>query len=301
MAPLILVLVAWLDVFTHEPAQNPTVSPTIYAAGLAREKLAMNPQPELGKSRAMLTPMAEWQFVHSAIASPQNNFLIGRLCYGANCNLLDSVPKVDGFFSLTPRENDDVLSLFYTRTNASFPGLEDFMGVSQISAPDQIYHWQSRSNFLPLVTAGQKPVFLDDTDTMRALTEPDFNGRKIVFLPPEAKSLVTVSNETSARVANSHFENQTTEAEIEAAVPSLVVVSQTYYHNWHAYVDGQETPLLRANHAFQAVQVPAGRHQIRLVYQDRALKIGLTVSIFAWLGCLICLLGLRRSIPDKNS
>ncbi len=159
LAPLLLILVAWLDVLTHEPTQNPTSPPGIYTFGLAREKLAMNPQPELGGSRAMLTPMAEWQFVHSAISSPQNNFLIGRLCYGANCNLLDAVPKVDGFFSLTPRENDDVLSLFYTRTNADLPGLEDFMGVSQISAPDQIYHWQSRPNFLPLVTAGQKTGF----------------------------------------------------------------------------------------------------------------------------------------------
>ena len=110
ITPLILVLVAWLDMLTHEPAQNPTAPPNIYTLSLAREKLAMNPQPELGGSRAMLTPMAEWQFVHSAIASPQNNFLIGRLCYGANCNLLDAVPKVDGFFSLAPRENDDVLS-----------------------------------------------------------------------------------------------------------------------------------------------------------------------------------------------
>jgi hypothetical protein len=295
IAPLILVLVAWLDVLTHEPAQNPTALPSIYVVGLAREKLAMNPQPELGKSRAMLTPMAEWQFVHSAIASPQNNFLIGRLCYGANCNLLDSVPKVDGFFSLTPRENDDVLSLFYTRTNADFPGLEDFMGVSQISAPDQIHHWQSRSNFLPLVTAGQKPVFLDAADTMRALTQPDFDGGKIVFLPPEARSHVTISNKTSARVVNSHFENQSVQAEIEAAEPSLVVLSQTWYHNWRAYVDGHETPLLRANHAFQALQVPAGRHQIRLAYEDRAFETGATVSFVAWLGCLICLFrGLGR-------
>ncbi len=118
----------------------------------------------------MLTPMAEWQFVHSAIASPQNNFLVGRLALGANCNLLDSVPKVDGFFSLTPRENDDVLSLFYSWTNADYPGLENFMGVSQITAPDQIYHWQSRPNFLPPVTAGQKPVFLNDADTLLALS-----------------------------------------------------------------------------------------------------------------------------------
>jgi hypothetical protein len=255
---------------------------------MAREKLAMNPQPALGKSRAMLTPMAEWQFVHTAISSPKNTFLIGRLAYGANCNLLDAVPKVDGFLSLTPRENDDVLSLFYTRTNADFPGLQDFMGVSQMSAPDQIYHWQSRSNFLPLVTAGQKPVFPGDADTLRALTQSDFDGSKIVFLPPEAKSFVTVTSGTSARVTDSHFENQNVDAGIEAAEPSLVVVSQTYYHDWHAYVDGHETPLLRANHAFQAIQVPAGRHQIRLVYEDRAFEIGAAVSIVAWLGCLIC-------------
>ena len=163
------------------------------------------------------------------------------------------------------------------------------MGVSQISAPDQIYHWQSRSNFLPLVTAGQKPVFLNDADTLRALTQPDFDGSKIVFLPPEAKSLVTISNQTNARVVNSHFENQGVQAEIEAADRSLVVVSQTYYHNWRAYVDGHETPLLRANHAFQAVQVPAGRHQFRLVYEDRPFEVGAGLSIFAWLGCLICL------------
>jgi hypothetical protein len=166
------------------------------------------------------------------------------------------------------------------------------MGVSQISAPDQIYHWLSRSNYMPLVTAGQKPVFLDDADTLRALTQPDFDGGKIVFLPPEAKSLVTVTNKTSARVSNSHFENQSVDADIEAAEPSLVVVSQTYYHDWHAYVDGHETPLLRANHAFQAIQVPAGRHQIRLIYKDRAFEIGSAVSIVAWLGCLICLLRL---------
>jgi Bacterial membrane protein YfhO len=290
IAPLILILIAWLDVFTHEPSQNPSAPPTIYSTGLAREKLAMNPQPKLGKSRAMLTPMAEWQFVHSAIASPQNNFLIGRLCYGANCNLLDDVPKVDGFLSLTPRENDDVLSLFYTRTNASFSGLENFMGVSQISAPDQIYHWQSRSNFLPLVTAGQKPVFLDGAGTMRALTQPDFDGGKIVFLPQEDESTVTFSNQSDAKILNSSFGNQTVCVGVEAPEPSLVVVAQSYYHNWHAYVDGLATPLLRANHAFQAVQVPVGRHQIRLVYEDRAFEIGLTISIFAWLGCLIGLL-----------
>jgi hypothetical protein len=93
-----LGVVAWLDVMTHEPTQNPTVPPSVYTENLARMKLAMQPQPELGGSRAMLTPMAFVTFVHTAIVNPKNNYLVGRLAYGGNCNLLDGVPKVDGFF-----------------------------------------------------------------------------------------------------------------------------------------------------------------------------------------------------------
>jgi len=276
-------------VLTHEPAQNPRASPAIYAPDLARQKLAFDPQPELGGSRAMLSPMAEFQFVHSAIASPRNNFLVGRLALGANCNLLDSLPKVDGFFSLTPRENDDLLSLFYSNTNASHPGLENFLGVSQITAPRQIYDWQSRSNYLPLVTAGQQPVFLDDSNTVRALTQPDFDGGKVVYLPLDAKPLISVTNLSAARVLNPHFALRTVDADVEAAAPSLVVVAQTYYHNWQAAIDGQSAPLFRANLAFQAVQVPAGRHHLRLTYRDNAFETGSVISFIAWAACLVCL------------
>lgn len=285
VAPMILIIVAWLDVLTHEPTQNPTVSPNVYQLNLAREKLAMNPQPDLGGSRAMVSPKAFIDFIHLALRDPANNFLAKRLGYCANGNLLDSVPKVDGFFSLTPRVNNDLISLIYGATN-DFPRLNDFLGVSQMTAPDQIYNWQSRKTFLPLVTVGQKPVFLDDGDTFRALTESNFDGSKIVFLPPEAGPFVTIANQTEARVLNSKFGIQTVELEAEAATPSLVVISQTFYHDWHALVDGQGVPLLRANYGFQAVQIPQGKHHIQLYYKDRAFEIGAISSIVAWLVCL---------------
>ena len=106
----ILILVAWLDVFTHEPAQNPTVPPSVYDLNLARARLAMQPQPALGGSRAMVTPAAAMDFIHFALSDPKNNYLAKRLGYCANCNLLDAVPKVDGFFSLMPRESDGLIS-----------------------------------------------------------------------------------------------------------------------------------------------------------------------------------------------
>jgi hypothetical protein len=294
IAPLILIFAAWLDVFTHEPAQNPTVPPSVYELNLARTKLAMIPQPALGESRAMVTPAAAMDFIRFALSDPKNNYLAKRLGYCANCNLLDAVPKVDGFFSLLPRESDGLISLLYGATNANFPKLNDFLGISQITAPDEFFHWQPRRTFLPLVTAGQKPVFLDDPGTLRALAQPDFDGGKMVFLPPEAKSLVTVTNQTAARVLSSQFKAQRADIEVEASEPSLVVVAQTWYHNWRAYVDGRPAPLLRANHAFQAIQVPAGRHYIRLAYEDMAFQFGAAVSICMAVNCFILLYLLRK-------
>jgi hypothetical protein len=297
IAPLVLIFTAWLDVYTHEPAQNPAVPPTVYELNLTRARLAMQPQPALGESRAMVTPTAAMDFIHFALSDPKNNYLAKRLGYCANCNLLDAVPKVDGFFSLVPRESDGLISLLYGATNANFPRLNDFMGVSQITAPDEFFHWQPRRTFLPLVTAGQKPVFLDDPGTLRALTQPDFDGDKMVYLPSEAKSLVTVTNQTAARVLSSQFKTQRVDIEVEAAEPSLVVVAQTYYHNWRVYVDDQPAHLLRANYAFQALQVPAGRHQVRLVYEDRVFLFGAAVSVCMVVNCLIFLRWLSRRTP----
>jgi hypothetical protein len=299
ISPLILVVVAWLDLFTHEPTQNPSVPSWIYNPGLSRTKLALQPQPALGESRAMVAPRAANEFIHFGISDPQNNFLAKRLGYCANCNTLDAVPKVDGFFSLTPRESDHVISALYGATNADFPRLEDFMGVSQITAPDEFFHWQARKTFLPLVTAGQKPVFRDDARTLRALTRPDFDGGKFVYLPP-MNWLVPVTNQKDTHVLNSKFGRQTVDVEVETADPSLVVVAQTYYHNWHAKIDGQPTTLFRANYAFQAVLVQPGKHQIHFFYQDRAFEIGAAVSICMAVNCFICLhlLKKRQSRPQ---
>jgi hypothetical protein len=284
--PLLLIFVAWLDVFTHESAQNPTVTSNVFAPNLARADLKMNPQPELGGSRAMVSPEAANQFIHFAASNPKENYLAKRAGYCADVNLLDAVPKVDGFFSLTPRESDDVLAYFYRTTNADFPRLEDFMGVSQITAPGQMLKWKPRKTFRALVTAGQKPFFLDDEKTLQSLTQNDFDGSKVVFLPREEKSFVTVSNQTFAKIMDSKFGDSTVNIEVEAQAPSLVVIAQTYYHNWRAFVDGRPAKLLRANHAFQTVQVPAGNHKIRLLYQDHAFETGATISVITWLVCL---------------
>ncbi len=284
--PLAVVLIAWLDVFTHMPTQNPTVAPWIYEPGLARVKLAMQPQPVLGESRAMITPAAAVEFTQFVSSKPADNFIVKRLGYFADCNVLDAVPKVDGFFSLYPLEAGELNAVLYSSTNAHFPRLLDFLGVSQVTVPGKLFEWVARTNFLPLITAGQVPVFLDDTNTLRSMIRPNFDGSRVVYLPPEARMLVTVTNSGVARVNGWRFAPQRVDLEVTAESSSLVVVAQSWYHRWRAYVDDAPVPLLRANYAFQAVAVPAGKHRVRLAYEDRPFQIGALISGMAWLLCV---------------
>jgi uncharacterized membrane protein YfhO len=43
-----------------------------------------------------------------------------------------------------------------------------------------------------------------------------------------------------------------------------VFVSEAYYPERRAYIDGRRVPALKANVAFTAIRVPAGQHQIDL-------------------------------------
>jgi hypothetical protein len=67
--------------------------------------------------------------------------------------------------------------------------------------------------------------------------------------------------------------------EVTMARDGFVVVSDSAWSGWRAYVDGRRTKIVRANHAFLGVFVPAGRHMVRLVYLPRSFVIGRMVSL----------------------
>ncbi len=287
LLPLVLVLIFWLDLRTQAPSQNPTAPPGVFTPGLARAKLAMQPQPELGVSRAMVSPFAAAKFISFASSSAQNNFLVKRLGYFADCNLLDGVPKTDGFFSLYPRHCGELNLLLYGSTNADYPHLQDFLAVSQVTAPGEFVEWKPRSSCLPMVTAGQQPVFVDETNSLRLLCSRDFQPAEVVLLPAESEHLVVAKARTTAQVISSRFQPHLVEVEAAGADPFLVVIAQSFYHRWRAYVDGRPVPLLRANYGFQAIQVPAGRHRLEIRYHDTPLYCGAAVSGLAVLWCVV--------------
>jgi hypothetical protein len=272
------------DLLTHSPGITPTLPSSVLAPGLWQAE--GKPAPSLGSGRIMVSPDAERQMLFSRVADPQLDFLGKRLAEWYNLNLLDSLPKVNGAITLRPAHYDILESyLYYTAGGHCGRGLVDFLSVAWLSSPDNPAQWLARTNFLPVITAGQKPVFESDEKTLQSITAEDFNPRDTVYLPESERATVSVTNQTLCAVTAASFSPNRVEADINAAAPSLVVLSQSYYHLWRALVDEKSVPLLRANLAFQAVEVPAGMHRIKLIYRDPNLEIGAMISLLSLVAC----------------
>jgi len=70
--------------------------------------------------------------------------------------------------------------------------------------------------------------------------------------------------------------------EVEADGPALLVVAENRAPGWQASVDGGPAqPTLACDVTWQAVPVPAGRHEVRLDYEPPAFRHGLWVSLAA--------------------
>ena len=80
----------------------------------------------------------------------------------------------------------------------------------------------------------------------------------------------------------------------ETSAEGLLVIASTWYPGVSATVDGDPAEVLRANAAFCAVPLPAGRHRVELIYRPHGLAAGLLVTGLSLLVLVGWLVARRR-------
>jgi len=274
-----------VDAITHVPSQNPTVDVSKFDRDLWQAEAHVE-LPRWGAGRVLISPGAEERLLYSNVPDVGTDFLGKRLALWSNLNLLENAPKVNGSSTLQLREQMEVQSLVYSGSNKFDHGLIEMLGVTLFSPPSNPTEWRPVTNSCPLVSCGQVPVFANPAETLRDLAGPDFNPHEQVYLRPEDRTRVSATNRVRVEILATRLSMRVVEADVAADSPALVVVAQSYCAGWRATIDGKDAPLLRANHAFQALEVPAGRHQVRLAYRDRGFLSGSLISLLTLTGCV---------------
>lgn len=69
--------------------------------------------------------------------------------------------------------------------------------------------------------------------------------------------------------------------------PAQLVLAESYYPEWMAWVDGAPAKIYRTGIAFRRVTVPAGSHMVRMEFRPAILPISIAAPV-GTAGCLGC-------------
>lgn len=113
------------------------------------------------------------------------------------------------------------------------------------------------------------------------IAEPDVDPYTSVIIGPEVPEGFEPRKaklEPQGNVAIASETPQHITLDVDTPVAQYLVLAHTRYPGWEATLDGETAPILDANTAFMAVDVPAGRHRVEFTYRPRSFRLGLALA-----------------------
>lgn len=68
------------------------------------------------------------------------------------------------------------------------------------------------------------------------------------------------------------------EISVDSSMPGILVLTDNFYPDWKAYVNGKEEKVYRANYSFRAISIPQGKSIVIFKYEPRSFYNGLYLA-----------------------
>ena len=176
---------------------------------------------------------------------------------------INSIPKND----LSVFENNDVLPRFYIADNYSIE-IEPLRRLQAILSPDVLQgkHVILEKNPEFVTHPKQLPATIDNRNGTHDLAKSNHTVTVTKYAPDIIELTITNPNQSK-----------------------LLFIGNAYSESWHAEVNGTPCKLLRANHAFQAVEIPEGKSTVILNYKNYFLR---NLTLLGWTTLSLTIAGL---------
>ena len=118
---------------------------------------------------------------------------------------------------------------------------------------------------------------IDPGKTLERLASEDFDAQATVLVD----ELISVANKEGVQGEARIFDYENHLVNIQASLdsPGILILADSFYPGWNAYVNGRQEKIYRANLFFRAVPLSAGTHSVEFRYEPRSFAIGRAVSI----------------------
>ena len=157
-------------------------------------------------------------------------------------------------------------------------------GGRQQLPPFTVY--ENREAFPRAFVVHRAEALPERSRVLTALKQSDLGS--VVFLEgfdPGDENPVPPGPFQPARITSYQPNHVVVDAESDG--PGYVVLTDPWYPGWTCNVDGRAAPLYRADYAFRAVAVPAGKHRIRFDFEPTSYRHGRMISTASLSGVLV--------------
>jgi hypothetical protein len=151
----------------------------------------------------------------------------------------------------------------------------------------QYYSWLYKvDGAVPRAYIVNKATAVANADAvLPLLSDTKFDSAQEVIL--EAGDPLEPQRPLQATAKIAHYEDSRVSIAVTSNDDAVLILADSYYPGWRAYVDGSETEILRANYFFRGVRVRPGDHFVEFKYEPQSFTLGLIISLLTFLGTAV--------------
>ncbi len=146
---------------------------------------------------------------------------------------------------------------------------------------DTVAAWENL-DLLPRAFVVHAAKVMNDDAALARLSERNFRADQVVLLGEESAEAdlaqALPQPESPDTIAITRYQPERVEMAATTAQPGYVVLTDSWYPGWNAFVDGQPAPLYRADVLFRAVRIEPGTHTLVFDYRPMSFMLGAAVS-----------------------
>ena len=286
--------------FVQEPFVTEVSDYLIEKAGNNTEVQRLLDNAQMNKTLSILTEKDKGHYrIFNSIMSPFNE---------TSTSYFKS--SVGGYHAVKLRRYDDLINQYFSETdNKKTLNILNMLNTKYILLGSL---QEPRAEINP--NANGNAWFVSDIQFVKTPNEEikavgEIDNKKTAVVSVEDQKYFEGKNlqsDSTAVIELKNYQPNQLEFKTQSKTPQLAVFSEIYYpKGWKMLLDGKEVPYIKANYLLRAVFVPAGNHEVRMVFEPEVIEKGKMISMSAFGIFLLLSVGgflkFRRKTAVKNT
>ena len=282
--------------FVQEPFVTEVSDYLVEKAGDNTEVQRLLAQAEMNKTLSILTEKDKGHYrIFNSITSPFNETTTSYF-----------KSSVGGYHAVKLRRYDDLINQYFSETdNKKTLNILNMLNTKYILLGSL---QEPRAEINP--NANGNAWFVSDIQFVKTPNEEikavgEIDNKKTAVVSVEDQKYFEGKNlqsDSTAVIELKNYQPNQLEFKTQSKTPQLAVFSEIYYpKGWKMLLDGKEVPYIKANYLLRAVFVPAGNHEVRMVFEPEVIEKGKMISMSAFGIFLLLSVGGFLKFRRKNT